>query len=369
MSKLFQSMKVGDSQLQHRMVMAPLTRFRADDDNVPLDMVKEYYAQRACVPGTQLISEGTQISSRHAGLRNAPGIWSRAQIDAWRKITDAVHEKGSYLWCQLWAPGRANDPDFLASRGHKFLSSSAVPLKEGDTAPQEMTEQEIQEAIEDFVTAASNAIEAGFDGVEIHGANGYLLDQFLQDTCNQRTDRWGGSIENRARLHVEVTKAVAAKIGSHKVGMRLSPWSDFQGMLMENPEPTFTYVVEQLRPLNLAFLDLIEARISGNTDAGCGEGKDVGFLVEAWGKQTPVMLSGGFTPESARQAVDETYKDYNVAIIFGRYWTSNPDLPFRVEKGVEMVKYDRSTFYTPKKEEGYIDWDFSEEFKAAARAA
>jgi NADPH2 dehydrogenase len=216
--------------------------------------------------------------------------------------------------------------------------------------------------IEDHRIAARNAIEAGFDGVEIQGGGGYLPDQFLQDVTNKRTDRWGDSIENRARFPLEVTKAIGQEIGFGKVAIRLSPWSDFIGMGMDDPIPTFTYLIQQLRTLNIGFLDLIEARIRGNDDADCGGDNDVSFAVHAWGKEAPVMVGGGFNDESAQKAVNETYKDYKVAIIFGRHWTSNPDLPFRIEANIPLVKYDRPTFYIPKSSKGYNDWAFSQEF-------
>ena len=231
-----------------------------------------------------------------------------------------------------------------------------------------MSEEEIEATIEAYGQAAVNAIKkAGFDGVEVHGGNGYLPDQFLQDVSNQRTDKWGGSIENRARFTIEVIKSICSAVGADKAALRLSPWSDFNGMGMPDSVciPQFLYVLEQLKPMNLAFIDLIEARVRGNDDADCGTGKDVSFMVNAWGKTSPIFLSGGFNPESARRAVDETYKDYNVAILFGRYWTSNPDLVYRIEKKIAFQKYDRSTFYTPSKKEGYVDWAFSDTFVQA----
>lgn len=244
-------------------------------------------------------------------------------------------------------------------------SASAVPVNESSETPEEMSEEDIQAVIHDYAMAAKNAVEAGFDGIEVHGGNGYLPDQFLQDTCNKRKDKWGGSIENRARFQVELLKAIAGAIGPSRTALRLSPWSDFLAMGMGDPVPQFTYLVEQLKPLKLAWLDLIEARIRGNDDADCGVGQDVAFLVHAWGNVSPVMLSGGFTPETARHAVDERYKDYDVAIIFGRYWMSNPDMVFRVREGVALQKYNRATFYTPKLIEGYTDWPFSKEFDIA----
>lgn len=310
------------------------------------------------------MTEATQIAPRWVGRYNVPGLWSQAQVAAWKDIVNAVHARGCFIWCQLWVQGRAATPEIVRRGGYKFQSASAVPLNADAETPEEMTEEDIQTVIQDYVKAAANAVAAGFDGVEVHGGNGYLPDQFLQDTCNKRTDKWGGSIENRARFQIELLKAISAEVGPSRTAIRLSPWSDFLSMGMEDPVPQFTYLVEQLKPLGLAWLDLIEARIRGNDDADCGAGQDVSFLVRAWGNVSPVLLSGGFTPESARRAVDETWKGYDVAIIFGRYWTSNPDLVFRVKEGVALEKYNRATFYTPKLAEGYTDWAFSDEFKS-----
>ena len=246
------------------------------------------------------------------------------------------------------------------------MSSSDVPHSPDGEVPEAMTEEDIEAVIKDYRTAAKNAMEAGFDGVEVHGGNGYLPDQFLQDVCNKRTDRWGGSIENRSRFHIEVLTAISGEIGANRTGIRLSPWSDFMAMGMDDPIPTFTYLVEQLRIMKLAFLDLIEARIRGNDDADCGAGKDVSFLVHTWRNVSPVLLGGGFTPDSARAALDEKYRDYDVAVVFGRHWTSNPDLVYRIKENVGLVKYNRATFYTPKKVEGYIDWEFSQEYRRAS---
>lgn len=329
------------------------------------DLSLEYYDQRASVPGTLLISEGVQISQRQIGLRNVPGIWSRDQIAAWRDITNAVHARGSYIWCQLWAFGRAGDPALRRELGLRHLGPSPVAIAADRPVPEEMSETDIQEIMQDFCVAARNAMEAGFDGVEIQGSGGYLPDQFLQPITNKRTDSWGGSIESRARFPVELVKAVSKEVGSNKVAIRLSPWSDFLGMGMDDPVPTFTYLVEQLRNLDIGFLDLVEARIRGNDDADCGGDNDVSFAVRAWGKETPVLIGGGFNKESAQETVDEKYKDYKVAIIFGRHWTSNPDLPFRMERNIPLVKYDRPTFYTAMQQKGYTDWSFSDDFLAA----
>lgn len=366
MSRLFTPLKVGDVQLAHRISMAPLTRFRNDDDHSPNNLVKEYYEQRASVPGTLLVSEATLISPRAGSYNNVPGIWTKEHIAGWKAVTDAVHAKKSFIFLQLWHLGRTADPK--ASAGQEMVSSSAVPVADGATTPKEMTEDDIRQTIEDYATAAKNAIEAGFDGVEIHGANGYLIDQFLQDTCNKRTDGWGGSVEKRARFALEVTRAVVEAVGASRTAIRLSPYSDFQGMLMADPDTTFGHVVDQLKPLGLAYLHLVEARISGNIEADCGGQRSVDWLVRRYAGGGPVMIAGGFTAESAKKAADEHYKDLDVIISFGRLFIPNPDLVFRIEKGLPLEKPNRDTFYVPKSPKGYTDFSFSSEFQASVKA-
>ncbi|KAJ5240751.1 uncharacterized protein N7469_002342 [Penicillium citrinum] len=364
MSKLFEPLTIVQKPLKHRIVMAPLTRFRASDDHVQLPMTLEYYSQRASVPGTLLITEATIVSPDHGGVPNAPGIWNDAQIEAWKKVVDAVHAKGCFINCQLWAPGRAADKTtLLKDTGHGLLSSSAVSLTDCACQPTPMSESQIQDAVEDFAQAARNAIKAGFDGVEIHGANGYLLDQFLQDTCNQREDAYGGSIENRARFPLAVAEEVARTVGPEKVGYRISPWSSFQGMRMAHPIPQFSYLVEKLKNLHLGYLHIIESRVNNNVDIEKTEG--IEFALDIWGKTSPVLVAGGFTPKSAKYAIDSEYPNNDIAIVFGRSFLANPDLPFRVQHDINLTKYDRSSFYTPKQTHGYTDYPFSEEFLAS----
>jgi NADPH2 dehydrogenase len=363
-SKLFTPLQVGNVTLSHRIVMAPLTRFRASDTHEPLPIVAEYYAQRASTPGTLLISEATYISSRASGYPNTPGLYTSEQIAAWRTVTDAVHAKGSYIFVQLWALGRAARKDNLEAKGERVTSSSNVPISPDLAVPEPLTEDEIWGFIADFAQAAKNAIAAGFDGVEIHGANGYLIDQFTQDTANKRTDAWGGSVEKRARFAIEVAKAVVAAIGRERTAIRLSPYSPFQAMKMDDPVPTFTYLAGELKKLQLAYLHVVQARIAGNavieTDAS------IDFLVRLWGTTSPVFIAGAYTAETAKKEVDETYKGLDVAIVFGRYFISNPDLPFRILKGIPFTPYDRSTFYSAKDPKGYIDWPFSKDFIAVS---
>jgi NADPH2 dehydrogenase len=368
--KLFKSLKVGSLTLSHRIALCPLTRFRADEKNVPiLPIVKEYYEQRASVPGTLLITEATFISPQAGGYPNVPGTWNDDQVRAWKEVTDAVHAKGSFIYLQLWALGRLAQPDVLAKTGHKLVSSSSIAVGPDQPAPHALTEAEIEAYILDYVHAAKNAIAAGFDGVQIHGANGYLLDQFLQDPINQRTDKWGGSIENRSRFHLETTKAVIAAVGKERVSVRLNPFTVFQpgGVRMKDPEPQFTHVIKELRALDIAFLDLIEPRIAGTgpVDGVYAEQGSLDYAIKAWGEGKPIVIAGGFTPEKANEAV-ERYANYEVVVAFGRFFISTPDLPFRIQNGIELNPYDRPTFYThgPK---GYNDYPFSDEFIASTK--
>lgn len=362
-TNLFKPLRLGRSELSNRIALAPLTRFRADENAVPLqNLVPEYYAQRASVPGTLLITEATFIAPQAGGYPLAPGIWSQAQIDGWKAVTKAVHDKKSFIYLQLWALGRASNPEGLrkvAGPDAKLVSASDIPL-EGGEKPTPLTEDEIQWYIGQYAQAAKNAIEAGFDGVEIHGANGYLVDQFIQDVSNKRTDRWGGSIENRARFALEVAKAVTEAVGSDRTGIRLSPFSDFQSMRMADPEPQFSYLVRELKKYKLAYIHLVESRVSGNADVEATE--KINFLVDIWDNQSPVLLAGGFRPASAVAAVDEEFPNRDVIVVFGRFFISNPDLVFRLQEGIELASYERVTFYDPGKPDGYITYPFSKEY-------
>ncbi|KAL2061476.1 hypothetical protein VTL71DRAFT_6853 [Oculimacula yallundae] len=356
-SKLFQPLRVGTVKLDHRIVMAPLTRLRADDEHVQLPIAVEYYSQRASVPGTLIITEATLISSAHSGFPYAPGLWTSAQIAGWKLITDAVHARKCSIFAQLVAPGRAATPDSQ----HPLLSSSATRMTEEDDAvPQEMSHDQIMSCIGEFKQAARNAMLAGFDGGEIHGANGYLVDQFLQDNCNKRRDSWGGDVANRARFALEIAAALIDAVGAEKVGFRLSPFSLFQGMRMADPIPQFSYLVEQLKLLGLAYIHIIEPRVNNNFD--CETSDSIDFLLAIWGKTSPVLVAGGYTPENAIPAIDEKYKSYNVAVVFGRHFLANPDLPYRIKHGLPLNKYDRTSFYTPGLPVGYIDYPFSSGF-------
>ncbi|OJJ73330.1 hypothetical protein ASPBRDRAFT_122180 [Aspergillus brasiliensis CBS 101740] len=360
-SKLFQPLQIGKAKLKHRVIMAPLTRLRADSQHIPLPMATSYYEQRASVPGTMLIAEATQISPSAGGVPHGPGIWSEEQVQSWKDITEAVHQKGSYIFCQLIAVGRAADPAQLhAEGGHVLHAPSPIPIEPGMPIPKELDEHEIQGIINDFATAAQNAIRAGFDGVEIHGANGYLVDQFLQDVSNTRNDKWGGSIPNRARFGLEVARAVVDAIGADRVGFRLSPWNTWQGMKMVDPVPQFTYFVKRLQELGLAYLHVIESRVINNVD--CEQAGSIRFMLDIWGKSAPVIVAGGYNPKNVESALEGEYKGYQVGVAFGRHFLANPDLPFRIRHDIRLNPYQRESFYTAMQEDGYADYPFSEEF-------
>jgi NADPH2 dehydrogenase len=366
MTKLFTPLRVGRIELSNRIAMAPMTRFRVDDNHVPLPLVKEHYAQRASMPGTLLITEATLISPQAGGYPNVPGIWNDAQIAAWRDVTNAVHEKGSYIYMQLWALGRVASADMLKASGFDLVSASDIPASEGAPVPRSLTDEEIKSYIQYFAQAARNAIAAGFDGVEIHGANGYLIDQFIQDVTNKRDDQWGGSIENRARFALEVTCAVVDAIGADRTAIRFSPYNTFQGMKMDNPQPQFAHLARELASLKLAFVHLVEGRISADKIVETAD--ELHFFLDAYRSAGPVVVAGGYQPELAKEAVDHKYKDHDVIVAFGRPFTSNPDLPFRIKENVALVPHDRAVLYLPKSPKGYNDWEFSDEFKRAVEA-
>ena len=360
--RLFEPLRLGHLTLNHRVVMAPLTRLRADENHVPQPMSVKYYEQRASVPGTFIISESTQVSLDAGGGGHAPGIFTNAQIQAWKRITGAVHARGSYIFLQLVALGRAADPQTLKlETGSEVCGPSPTPMKEGDSVPKALTEEQINSLIRDFATAAESAIAAGFDGVEVHGANGYLVDQFLQDVSNKRSDKWGGSIEKRARFAVDIAQAIAEAIGPQRLGFRLSPWSTWQGMGMANPVPQFSHVIKKLKDLGLAYLHLIESRVFNNVD--CEKNGDLTPFLEVWGPTAPILVAGGYNPENVHQAIEGDYGRHNVAIVFGRHFLANPDLPFRLKQGIPLQPYDRNTFYARMESRGYLDYPFSSEFK------
>lgn len=361
--RLFEPFQIGKTSLKHRVVMAPLTRMRANAEHVPQPIAIEYYSQRASVPGTLLITESTLVSAAAGAGPYMPGIYTDAQVQAWKKIVDGVHAKGSFIFCQLVALGRAANPELLKQESNLPLGApSAVPMEEGAVIPEPLSEDQIESIIQDYATAAKNAIAVGFDGVEVHGANGYLPDQFLHDRVNLREDKWGGSVEKRSRFPLEVAKALIEAVGKDRVGFRLSPWNEWQGMECDDPVPQFSYLVREFKQLGLSYLHFIESRVINNVDTEMG-GSLKPFL-DIWGHESPVLVAGGYNANNVEHAIEEDYRGRNLAVVFGRYFLANPDLPFRIRRGIPLQKYDRPTFYAPMEPKGYADYPFSEEFKA-----
>ncbi|KAF8997303.1 hypothetical protein BDQ17DRAFT_1429165 [Cyathus striatus] len=338
---LFQPIKVGEIELKYRVVNT--TR------NAQADQ------------GTLLITEAVFVAPQAGGYNNMAGIWSQEQIDAWKEITDSVHTAGSFIFMQLMSLGRHADPALLAAEGYPYTAASLIPLSERPTPiPREMTIVEIQEFVNLYAQAAKNAMEAGFDGVEVHGANGHLVDQFLEDTTNKRTD---------AQFALEIVDAIAKTVGIEKVGIRISPWSTFQGMRMVDPKPQFEYFVSTLKQAHpkLAYLHVIEPRIAGpegddhtlNAHSGNDSDEELSdFIREIW-RPNPMISAGGYTRESALMRA-EKHRDI---IAFGRRFIANPDLPDRLEKDILLTKYSRDTFYVPAEvpnpAAGYVDYPFS----------
>ncbi|KAJ7679768.1 hypothetical protein B0H17DRAFT_1233032 [Mycena rosella] len=357
-AKLFQPIKVGDIQLNHRVVFAPTTRFRADADSAPLPHVAEYYEQRASTPGSLLISEATYIAQRAGGIKHAPGIWSDAQISAWKAVTDRVHARGSHMYLQLWALGRAAEVETLAEHGLPYVSASNVPIS-GGPAPRALTVEEIKDYIQLYATAASNAVhKAGFDGVEIHGANGYLIDQFLHDRSNTRTDAYGGSVQNRTRFPLEVVDAVVKAVGKNKTAMRLSPWGTVLDMHFDDPKPTYTHLVTQLRERypGLAYLHVVEPRVDGAETVVIKEGYSNDFIRDIWGARQ-LISAGGYTRETALAAAENK----GDLIAFARLYIANPDLPYRLLHDIVLTVGERALYYVPGSIDprGYTDYPFA----------
>jgi N-ethylmaleimide reductase len=352
---LFQPLTLGAVRLQHRVVMAPLTRMRSrQPGDVPQALNAAYYGQRASAGGL-IITEATDISAQARGYPGAPGLYSPEQIEGWRAVTNAVHAKGGVIFAQIWHTGRVSHSS-MQPGGSVPVAPSAVPGQGGHMdaqakpvpfeTPRALTVPEIQEIVAQFCQAALNARASGFDGVEIHGANGYLIDQFSQDGTNKRTDAYGGPIENRARFLLEVVDAVAAAVGADRVGVRQSPWGSNYGISDSDPEALFGYIARELGKRGLAYLHLVETRPDQ-----ASAGRDVATLI---GRQFGgnVILAGGFTGETADAAVASGRA---AAVAFGRTFIANPDLPTRLRLGAPLNPYDRSTFYGGDAR-GYTDY-------------
>lgn len=361
MTRLFDSLALGDLTLSNRIIMAPLTRMRSKQPgNIPWALNAEYYAQRASAG--LIISEATQISPQGQGYPATPGIHSREQIEGWQQVTQAVHARGGKIFLQLWHVGRISHSSLQPGQSLPVAPSAIAPSGMAFTAdwkqvpfetPHALTAEEITSIVADFKQAAQNAKEAGFDGVEVHGANGYLLDQFLQDGSNKRTDAYGGSIENRCRLLLEVVDAVADIWGSARVGVRLSPYGTFNDMSDSDPVALFTHVIRELNVRKLGYLHVIEPRATsaGGSDAVADTAPSTAALFRQHFKGL-FISAGGYTGELADQAINAGDAD---AIAFGRLFISNPDLPNRLAQGIALTPYNRATFYGGT-EKGYTDY-------------
>ncbi|MEM8675660.1 MAG: alkene reductase [Cyanobacteria bacterium P01_G01_bin.67] len=358
-SKLLSPAILNDLELNNRMIMAPLTRCRAGDRFVPQPMNVIYYEQRASAG--LIISEATQVARNGLGYANTPGIYTQEQIEGWKPITKAVHDRDGKIFLQLWHAGRVAHPDLLEP-GELPVAPSAIAaddladLPNGrfpHVIPRELTLEEIPRIIEQFRQGAKNAKEAGFDGVELHAANGYLPEQFLQDNSNYRTDKYGGTLENRARFMLEVTQALIDVWGKERVGVRLAPSSTFNDMHDSNLTATFTYVARELDSLGVGYLHIVEPRIKGNvTIEDDGTGLGAKFFRSLF--SGAIITAGGYTQETGEEVLENKDADF---VTYGRLFVANPDLPKRFALGAELNKYDRSTFYTSG-EEGYIDYPF-----------
>jgi N-ethylmaleimide reductase len=353
--------------------MAPLTRMRAERPSLaPRPLNAEYYAQRA-TPGGLIIAEASPVMPSGHGNPGVPGIYSEAQIKGWRAVVDAVHAKGGLIFLQLWHVGRVSHSSFQPG-GALPVAPSAVPISaelkamtaDGTPAsyetPRALETGEVAGIVEAFRQGAGNAMEAGFDGVEIHGANGYLIEQFLQSRGNQRSDQYGGSIENRARLLMEIAQAVIGVWGANRVGVRLSPYGIANDSGEADPMPLYTNVVQALNPLGLAYLHFIEPRSSGAGRAEVNHQNVPSAMVlfrPIW--KGVLITAGGFTGETANAAIADGHAD---AIAFGRIFISNPDLPRRLSEGLPLTPYNRATFYGGE-EKGYTDYPVYGELEPA----
>jgi N-ethylmaleimide reductase len=347
---LFEALDLGAIRLPNRIVMAPLTRMRAGAENVPTALNAEYYAQRSSAG--LIISEGTAISPQAQGYPNAPGIYTPAQIAGWRVVTDGVHARGGRIIMQIAHNGR-NSHSSLAPDGSLPVAPSAIPpsipalTKDFRQVPAEiprpLESSEIATIIGAFGQAASNAIEAGFDGVELQGANSHLIEQFLEDGTNQRTDAYGGSKENRARFLLEIVDEVTAGIGAGRLGVRLSPFGQYGGIHDSNPLDLFTFVTRELSGRGIAYLHLIEARGSeiGLTDELHENARNNAVLFRG-AFNGPLLSAAAYTPASAAEAIEKKHAD---AVAFGRLFIANPDLVERIRENRRLNPPDRSTFY------------------------
>ncbi|WP_246795055.1 alkene reductase [Burkholderia perseverans] len=366
MSKLFSPSVIGPYEIAHRVILAPLTRMRSEPGDIPGDLMVEYYRQRASRGGF-MIAEASPVSPLGIAYAGAPGIYADAQIAGWRKVTDAVHAAGSRIFLQLWHSGRQSHPDLIGGEtpvGPSALLAEGVAVsRNGEipfALPRALEPHEIPELVAQFRRASERAMEAGFDGVELHSANGYLTDQFLQDGSNVRTDAYGGTLEKRARFLLEVVEAMTSVWGGNRTAVRISPSGKFGGMSDSNPQATFSYATQALNRFGLAYLHVIEPRIKGTEDLEDGA-QPVAAAMLRRHFQGPLMAAGGFDRASAEAILEAGVAD---TIAFGRAFLANPDLPERFRRNLPLNAYDRSTFYGGD-HRGYVDYPFH----AAATAA
>ncbi len=351
---LFSSIQLGPYTLPNRIAMAPMTRCRAGSGHVPQPFTADYYAQRASAG--LIITEASQVSPQGIGYMDTPGIHSAEQVAGWKRVTDAVHAQGGRIFIQLWHVGRVSHPSFQPGHASPVAPSAISPGGQVYTpqgmqdyvTPRALELKELPGIVHDYAHAARNALAAGFDGVEIHGANGYLLDQFLRDGSNQRTDLYGGSIENRARLMIEATEAVCEACDPNRVGIRLSPLQPVHGMRDSNPEATFSYVVEKLNRFGLAYLHIAE--MGRDKPGAAGPAFDLMKLRKIW--KGVYMANCGYTRDSGNTAVGSGYADM---VAYGVPFIANPDLVARFAKNAPLASAHQSSFYGGGAK-GYTDY-------------
>jgi N-ethylmaleimide reductase len=342
-------------QLKNKIVMAPMTRCRATADHIPTELMATYYKQRA--NAGLIITEGTSPSANGLGYARIPGLFTQEHASAWRKITEAVHETGCHIFVQLMHTGRVSHTLNMPTNS-RVLAPSAIKLEETmwtdeegalpNSQPQAMTQSDIEQAIREYSDSAALAIEAGFDGVELHAANGYLIDQFLNTASNQRTDQWGGSIENRARFAIEVAKAVTDRIGAAHTGIRLSPYGAFNSMQPDDEmDSLYIYLANELSKLKLAYIHIVD-----HSAMGAPEVPDSVKSAIRDNFNGSIILSGGYDRDRANTDLDANKGDL---VAFGRPYLSNPDLARRLKEGSPMAEADMDTFYSPG-EQGYTDY-------------
>nr|BAJ93795.1 predicted protein [Hordeum vulgare subsp. vulgare] len=355
---LFETVKLGDFTLHNRFIMASLTRCRGDPTNgIPTDLHVQYYSQRASAGA--IFSECSPIANNAQSFLGAGGIYTKEQIEGWKKVTQAVHEKGGKIFIQIWHGGRSVNPEAV---GEGIIGPSAIAIRGKSTrtgneypVPKEMSKDDIKLVKEQFRQGALNAKEAGFDGVELHGANGYLIDTFIRDGSNQRTDEYGGSIENRCRFCLEVIDILIEVFGCGKVGIKLSPVGRFQDMYDSDPIATYSYLLKELEKKNIAFVQLMELNeaFKGESAHEAGE-KQIAEVCKTLRPffKNALIINNNLTPESAAKAIKEGHADL---VSFGRYFISNPDFIERVKNNWHLAEWDRNTFYAGG-EKGYADY-------------